>query len=148
MNMLKNTEKKILEQLTNKFINDVRKELNMHIYPEIKGNILFLTNKTTKKLSLEELQTIFSQNYPRINGVTHFRSKSRARYLTDARSIFCHIARRMRYTTVEIGKFLNKDHTTVVHMTQKTNDLLQTDPFFNELYTDISNKIDDYDKTA
>ena len=46
------------------------------------------------------------------------RELTRKHHVVDARTVFCIIAREMNYMTVEIGKFLGQDHTSVVHLTK------------------------------
>lgn len=45
---------------------------------------------------------------------------SRARCIVLTRQVFCYVAKRIGgYQVVEIGRFLGKDHTTVIHSVKK-----------------------------
>lgn len=63
---------------------------------------------------------------------TIFFSKSQRGFAVEARAIFCKIAyERGRHTTTKIGKFINRDHATVLHC-------LETVDNRNRLYIEFS----------
>ena len=69
------------------------------------------------------------------------RQKSRLREVVDSKKIFCLIAfyevKGFRY--VQVGKFLNMNHATIVHHVKSAKDLLNYDPYFKEKYKLIEN---------
>ena len=47
---------------------------------------------------------------------------NRARCIVLTRQVFCYVAKQIGgYQVVEIGRFLGKDHTTVIHSVKKMN---------------------------
>ena len=69
------------------------------------------------------------------------KDKSRVREVVDAKKIFCLIAfyevKGFRY--VQVGKFLNMNHATIVHHVKSAKDLFKFDPYFRENYKLIEN---------
>jgi hypothetical protein len=82
---------------------------------------------------------------------------TRHRSLVDARRIFCHIINEEKYsaswkyefttatglmttsyiTSTSIGKFLGRDHATVLHMLKTCVQLLETDEDFRSIYNRV-----------
>lgn len=72
----------------------------------------------------------------RITGFEFVKDTSRVAGVTDARRIYCHLARGLTgFTFKEIGEFINKEHSVIVHHVNKTEDLLEFDKKFERLYT-------------
>jgi chromosomal replication initiation ATPase DnaA len=69
--------------------------------------------------------------------------KERFRKTVVARQIYCYISRRfLNYNLGEIGKSINKDHTTVIHSTRfVTNMLEMDDPIISIPYGKIMEKL-------
>lgn len=61
-----------------------------------------------------------------VMGVDIF-TKNRKRYVVESRMVFASILRDMGYSLKEIGKTLNKDHTTIIHYERKLKDLTSID---------------------
>lgn len=60
-------------------------------------------------------------------------SKTRTEVLADARCVVASFLRHNTHWTVEvIGKCLNRHHSTVVHMSSRYHDLMETDSVFAE----------------
>ena len=67
---------------------------------------------------------------------------SRESKVVNIRFIFCKIAKDMGICALkEIGKIINRDHSTVCFAVKKFNDYFETDPEFRELYYEIKNSI-------
>jgi hypothetical protein len=95
-----------------------------------------------KLLSLNELSNYFNEFLPKIyNKVIRLDSKLRNRHIVELRFMFCYIARSMRFTLTDIGKFLKRDHTTIIHALTTFHNLYQTDEAFRFRYTNIINSI-------
>jgi len=73
-----------------------------------------------------------------VNKLSTIKMKTRKRPITLLRSIFCMLSMDMGYTLVEIGKFLNKDHSTIIYNNKAGYDLLENDTEFQKLYIQIS----------
>jgi len=67
--------------------------------------------------------------------------KCRRRELVELRTIFFFLARRMGYSLTNIGKYMKKDHTTVVYGLKQFRNLYETDEMFRILYYKIVNHI-------
>lgn len=62
------------------------------------------------------------------------RGRSRKREIVDARSILMHLLyMRLNMTSTEAGKYLNRDHSTVLYNCKKVNNLMDVDRDFKEL---------------
>lgn len=128
-------------------------------YPTVITRQAIVENKEgIKLLSLNELSIYFNEFLPKIyNKVINLDSKLRNRTIVELRFMFCYIARSMRFTLTDIGRFLKRDHTTIIHALTMFHNLYQTDEAFRFKYTTIINSIkekqhesqslDDLDKT-
>lgn len=47
-------------------------------------------------------------------------------------------------TSIEVGKVLHRDHSTVLYQWQKTEDLIETNPQFRRVITKVFNRIETY----
>jgi chromosomal replication initiator protein len=89
-------------------------------------------------MSLESLKKVFEPFLPfKYNGAIPLESRLRQRDIVELRSIFCHLARTMKYSLTTIGQFLgNRDHTTVIHNVNTFRDLVETnEPFRLKYFT-------------
>lgn len=105
---------------------------------------------TTGFFSLPMLEEAFLKAYPLPLPINPLRLKSRKLEYVEARCVFCYIAREdMRFTLSGIGKFLNKDHTSIIHMNKRASDLLETEDRFYNLYKETKDNLNNtYDKTV
>jgi hypothetical protein len=128
-------------------------------YPTVITREAIVENKEgIKLLTLNELNQYFNPFLPKIyNKTTNLDTKLRNRVIVELRFMFCYIARSMRFTLTDIGRFLKRDHTTIIHALNMFHNLYQTDESFRFKYTTIINSIkenqhesqslDDIDKT-
>ena len=59
----------------------------------------------------------------------------RQRHIVDARKIYAYIARNItNYSLYEIGRFINKNHATIIHYERCTKELVLHDIEFAEMY--------------
>lgn len=74
--------------------------------------------------------------------------KSRKRELVEVRQIFFYFSNKyLKNTTLErISKFLNKDHSTVIHSIKVVNNMCETDLIFNHKIKQIDKLILEYYK--
>jgi hypothetical protein len=61
-------------------------------------------------------------------------TNTRKRSNVEARVIFSKILREMKTPLETIGSYLNKHHTTIIHLLNLANDLIETDEKFKEKY--------------
>lgn len=90
-------------------------------------------------MSLQSLKKMFDPFLPyRFERPIPLESKLRERDIVELRSIFCHLARTMKYNLTSIGQFLgNRDHTTIIHNVNAFNDLVETNEAFRLKYFTI-----------
>jgi chromosomal replication initiation ATPase DnaA len=71
--------------------------------------------------------------------VEKIKGKERYRKTVVARQIFCYIARKyFSYGFVEIAKWINKDHSTIIHSTNLVDKMLSlNDPIISIPFSDI-----------
>jgi hypothetical protein len=61
-------------------------------------------------------------------GVNLLENHTRQRDVVDARRLYCDLAKTLsKYTFNDIGKHINKNHATVIHLCKTSNDLKATD---------------------
>lgn len=137
-------EKKIVDKFKEEFFK------KFEYYPIVLTKENLVSEDDTHLMSLEELKGYFTPFLPqRFGKVLPLDSKCRMRDLVELRSIFCYLARNMKYSLVSIGSFLNgKDHTTVIHSIKTFNDLTETCMVFQEKYNTILNYIKSQTKST
>ena len=68
---------------------------------------------------------------------------SRKRHVVDARRIYCDLAKEFGYYTFDdIGKHINKNHATVIHLTKTSKDLIKFDKEYKKKYDFIFEQIE------
>jgi len=132
-------EKKIIDKFKEEFF------AKFEYYPVVltKINLVDEESDRTPLISLEQLEGYFTPFLPiRQNKVINLRHKIRIREITELRSIFCFLARNMKYSLKSIGHYLNgRDHTTVIHSVNCFKDLIETCPVFREKYYKVLDNI-------
>jgi chromosomal replication initiator protein len=79
-------------------------KINYWIYPGLTYNIY------DTKTAMKAVTQIFNVTSKEL------KSKSRKRYITEARFAYCYITRKKLYYTLDIiGKSINRHHATVIH---------------------------------
>lgn len=73
---------------------------------------------------------------------SQLKSKKRLRYIADARKIIAYLLRKNTLLTdMQIGKLLNKQHSTISSMESTAKILIKTDKQFSERLSHIEKKI-------
>jgi hypothetical protein len=149
------TEKKqfIASEMINKFTKDFKRRTGLNVMINLYGDNQVLHDFSVSFeenypiITLRELENLILESLPETINSEKFRSKSREREYVDVRSIFSYVARRFNFKYATIGKYLNKDHTTIIHHQKIAENLLETDPIYKSKYEHIVNKINEkYDK--
>lgn len=105
-------------------------------------------DKSLPVMSLKTLEELILKNFSHKISSQQFMSNKRVRGLVDCRCYFTHFARRFNFTYASIGQYLGRHHTTVMHLHQRAENYLETDPAFVALYNDLENIINkEYAKT-
>lgn len=137
----------VLNQMTVDFIENVKTKTGVELTMKIINNNTAIVNiyefKKNHKpiLTLEVIENVVLENYPITITSQQFKSKDRRREFVDVRAIFSYIARIYKYPYCQIAKYLGRDHTSIIHLVRKTNDLLEVDVVFKDVYFNIINKI-------
>lgn len=72
------------------------------------------------------------------------KSKSKSMDILTSRQVFLTIARNLGYTYTSIAKYLNRNHSSIMHSYRRTTELLEiSDIQFTEAYNDILKKFND-----
>ena len=129
---------KVARKLINSFIKDFKEKTGLKATVMANDLIISKENDFLKEfISLDGFEESFLKAYPIAYGANNpLSDKTRKRTVIDVRCVFCHIAReKLGFSTVALAKYLNKDHTTILHMTIRANNLLDTeDRMFSGIY--------------
>ena len=70
------------------------------------------------------------------------KEKNRKRKVNDLKKVFSHISFKkiQGFTYTETGKFLNLDHSTIIHQVKSAKYLLEYDSYFREVYSNVENE--------
>lgn len=125
-------EKKLITEFKSVFFN------KLGYYPTVITQMYTSENAEIPIMSLEMLEESLEPFMPvYFDKRVSLQSRSRNRPLVELRNIFCLLARQMGYNLTVIGKFLEKDHTTVIHAITACKNLLETCEPFQHKYTSI-----------
>ena len=126
-------EKKLISEFKDLFYE------KMGYYPIVLTTSKVQGTKLIPLMSLESLRKMFDSFLPtKFNKVIPLESKLRDRNIVELRSMFCYMARTMRYNLSTIGEFLgSRDHTTVIYNLKIFNDLVETNESFRLKYFTI-----------
>lgn len=140
------THMKVKTMITD-FTKDFKEKTGLDITINLYGDndILSTLPSPSEKgypmITLKDLEQIIIETVPFSMNAEKFRSKSRLRKYVDVRTMFSHIARKFNFQYTTIGRYMHKDHSTIIHHQKKANALLQTDPTYFAIYSHISAKI-------
>lgn len=101
-------------------------------------------------MTLEELDKLFGKFLPtKFGEPLPLQTTLRMREIVELRSIFCFIAKNMKYSLKNIGFHLGgRDHTTVIHGLKIFSDLLETNEGFRQKYLAIQKYIIEQTKSV
>lgn len=130
-------EKKLIEQFRENFFD------KLGYYPTVMTAAQVNTDVAIPYMHLSVLKNCFDPFLPEVAGFTlNLESRSRSRELVELRSIYCYLAREMRYSLSTIGKSIgNRDHTTVINSVTNFNNWIETDENFRQKYSAILSHI-------
>lgn len=139
-------------QLITKTIHRQIEEFKENMYLNYKVKVhVFFKETDIPSLPIEDLELLvlikLKRQYPEYSNINSFRNtRSRKYQIIVHKQIFSYIAHeKYGYTKSEIGRYLNQDHTSVIHSINSINDYFDTDnKYVKGLYNTISNSIKDY----
>ncbi len=95
-----------------------------------------------KIVSLDRLENEMLTAVPFKLDKNPLKDKSRKGEYVDVRCIFCYIAcKMMGFSLISVGRYLGKDHTSIIHMNKRAQNLINTDERFLSLFKIIYEKI-------
>lgn len=95
-----------------------------------------------KIVSLDRLESEILTAVPFNLNKNPLKDKSRKGEYVDIRCIFCYIACKMLgFSLISVGRYLGKDHTSIIHMNKRAQNLINTDERFLSLFKIIYEKI-------
>src|SRR5882672_102507 len=102
---------------------------------------LIAKEESTKPVSLEKIQEVVARHYH--VDIQDMKSRRRTDAIAFPRQIAMYLVRELTdFSTTHIGDaFGGKDHTTVMHATNKIKGRLESDPFFAALINKITQEI-------
>ena len=68
--------------------------------------------------------TVMHMLYPELQNINKLSELNRTKDLVMFRKIYCHICHSMRYTCHAVGKYIKRDHSSVVHSRNSVDDML------------------------
>lgn len=139
-------QKKIAVNMVQKFIKEFKDKTGLKVMVHITelGNV-DEENMLKSLLTLEKVEKIFLMCLPsEIANGFRLRSRSRKRDQVDIRCMFCAIAYRLNFTLSDIGRHIDRDHTTIIHLNRKADNLMDIDEQFASLYNSIAYKMSKY----
>lgn len=126
-------EKKLITEFKDLFYE------KMGYYPIVVTTSKIQGDTSIPVMSLQSLKKMFDPFLPKkFDQIIPLESKLRERDIVELRSIFCHMARSMKYNLTAIGELLgNRDHTTIIHNVNAFSDLVETNESFRLKYFTI-----------
>lgn len=126
-------EKKLITEFKDLFYE------KMGFYPIVVTTSKIQGDTSIPVMSLQSLKKMFDPFLPKkFDQIIPLESKLRERDIVELRSIFCHMARSMKYNLTAIGELLgNRDHTTIIHNVNAFSDLVETNESFRLKYFTI-----------
>ncbi|MGM0634511.1 MAG: chromosomal replication initiator protein DnaA [Bacteroidota bacterium] len=115
-----------------------KKEVDLDLAEKIVANFV---RKTKKEISVEEIQRIVSEYFDM--DVDTLQSKTRKRYIVQARQIAMYFAKKMTKSSLSsIGKQIgSRDHATVLHACKTVDNLRSTDKQFKHYVEELDHKL-------
>lgn len=141
---------KLIREFASHFKEQTGLYINIHCNDEGLMSDLEIARKDNSLpvMSLKTLEELILKNFSHKISNQQFMSNNRARGLVDCRCYFTHFARRFNFTYASIGQYLGRHHTTVMHLHQRANNYLETEPSFVALYNKLEKIINyEYAKT-
>ncbi len=139
-------QRQLAEKMIRSFADEFRHKTGLRITINLDRFVAenVIENPSLSIMSLDVLKKHFMDSLPedfRLQNLDVLETRSRKRDLVDLRSMFCYIAVSMNFTLVSIARFINRDHTTIIHLKRKAEDLLKVDPAYRSRYNYILDNI-------
>lgn len=143
----KEYQNKLALKMIRSFVNDLYSKTGMKATVKIDRLYVPKDDESMVReiMSIDILEQRFLDSIPfKVEG-NPLKSKSRKGEYVELRCIFCHIAcKHLGFALVAVGRYLKKDHTSIIHMCKRGDILLSNDEKFIALYDTIFTKINNY----
>lgn len=118
-------------------VNNLNRTLDIAL---VKEAVKAVSNHQAPELTCEYITNATSEHY-RIS-VDHIKGKSRKRELVNARQVAMYLCRKFTSSSLsDIGRFFNRDHSTVIHACTSVDDQMGLDVSFKAAVDDLIKKI-------
>lgn len=144
----KEYKNKLALKLIRSFVNDLHSKTGMKA--TVKIDRLYIPkddqgDRIKEIMSLDILEQRFMEAVPFPITGNPLHSKSRKGEYVDLRCIFSHIAcKHLAFPLIAVGRYLKKDHTSIIHMCKRGDNMLENDDMFTKLYDTIFTKINSH----
>lgn len=119
------------------------REINIRVPDEAKNVTIQLKGENIAGYTITDL-ILLAKEIERVTRVTlpELISKKRNKQLVMARQMFSYIAHKAgNFSLSEIGRFLNRDHSTIIYSRDNAKDMLDIkDAFFTQYYNRIKDE--------
>ncbi len=145
----------LAEKLIKDFVKDFKYKTGLKITvqlsnPALNKEMTGSDNKADQDypvVFLSDIESVIMEHYPYKLKNGDLKHQCRKKEIVDARSIFAHIARRFNFSFSTIGKYIDRDHSTIMHLSKKAENLMKYDQNYECIYISIVEKIKEkYDK--
>lgn len=137
--------KRLVNQIIGRCLQEIQEKTGLVLDAKVNGRLISLFLDDPENLNITDLGCIervvieaLGFDNPNI-----LKCKNRKREYVDGRAIFSHISRKYNFSLTGIGRYLKKDHTTIIHHIRKAEDLLETDSLFFKKYNKVVEKLKD-----
>lgn len=144
----KEYQNKMALKMIRSFVNDLYNKTGMKA--TVKIDRLYIPKEDDSPgfkeiMSLDILEKRLLESVPFKLDANPLKTKSRKNEYVDIRCIFSHIAcKHLRFTLISVGRYIKRDHTSIIHLCKRADSFLETDARFTALYDTIFTKINTY----
>jgi len=141
----KEYQNKLALKMIRSFVNDLYNKTGMKA--TVKIDRLYIPkeeegSRIKEIMSLDILEQRFLESIPFDISINPLKTRSRKGEYVDLRCVFCHIAcKHLGFPLISVGRYVKKDHTSIIHMCKRGDALLENDSKFTALYDTIFTKI-------
>lgn len=141
-------QNKIALKMIRSFVNDLYNKTGMKATVKIDRLYIPKDDDNTRVreiMSLDILEQRFIESIPFDININPLKTRSRKGEYVDLRCVFCHIAcKHLGFPLISVGRYIKRDHTSIIHMCKRADTLLEIDSKFIALYDSIFTKINSY----
>jgi hypothetical protein len=128
-----------INQIIGRCLDEIKEKTGIVLDAKVNGRTISVYIDDPDELYIKDLMAIEHAVLDVVgdSNLEMLKSKNRCRSYVDARAIFSHISKQHDFTLKSIGKYIRRDHTTIIHHIRKAESLLQTDPYFAKKYNRV-----------